>query len=373
MLSQGGAAAQPSMNVMGMLNTQAPALPQASHQGSNHQGSNYGGGSGIGQSIIKQLVGDFFQDRQDKKTAENDKINTALTVDYISKAPPNQTPMERALYLLGAPTEEARKWGGEGMAEILKNQINPKNVQTLEGGSVGDSSLLQQYGVGPGGVWAPLNIPPRKSSAGVEINMGDKLPPPGVGYRWNKEGTEQTIIPGGAADPVNKGLTEDQGKTSQNLELLNRSKESLLSVLSTRNMDIKSNMKDYAGSTLVNTDIPVLKDIGKSMESDNQQIFDQAAAGIKTAVVHMLSGAGFSNTEIETKVKAVVPVWGESEAAIKAKFDAIEGLAKSGAARSRNKTTAPAAPPPPPKVGEVMDGYMYIGGDPAKQENWRLQ
>jgi hypothetical protein len=172
------------------------------------------------------------------------------------------------------------------------------------------------------------------------------------------------------ARPTN--ITEDQGKSSMNLGELTTGLGTMREVLKSKTMDPNVAKKDYIGSTLVDTNIPVLRDLGKSLESSSQQAFDQAKAQIQTGVVHLLSGQGFTGAELETKVKAYVPVWGEKPDTIAKKLDAIEQMAKQGARRA-GSLSAPTLDLPPPTPGMTMNGFVFIGGDPSKQENWRPQ
>jgi hypothetical protein len=120
MLSQGASAAQPNMNVASVMNQQAAPvqLPQAQNMG-------YGGGSGVGKSIIGELLGEYFTDRKINKALEADAVNNALSTEYLSKLPQGATPMERALYMMKGPTADLRKIGGDSLAEITKAEAKP--------------------------------------------------------------------------------------------------------------------------------------------------------------------------------------------------------------------------------------------------------
>lgn len=69
-------------------------------------------------------------------------------------------------------------------------------------------------------------------------------------------------------------------------------------------------------------------------------------------------------------------VTGAMSSAQKRRMDEIQKRQKSGAGRPSGPPGPVAVPkaaapvPPPPKVGDVVDGFRYKGGDPAKQESW---
>ena len=50
---------------------------------------------------------------------------------------------------------------------------------------------------------------------------------------------------------------------------------------------------------------------------------------------------------------------------------ALRGEVAPAPARSQTAVTTPAAPPPRPRTGEVRDGYIFLGGNPADPARWQ--
>lgn len=64
----------------------------------------------------------------------------------------------------------------------------------------------------------------------------------------------------------------------------------------------------------------------------------------------------------------------KAQAKAKEKFTELIGRERQQSADNTKTNTPPASKPsvpPPPKVGEVVNGYQFLGGDPANQENWK--
>lgn len=76
----------------------------------------------------------------------------------------------------------------------------------------------------------------------------------------------------------------------------------------------------------------------------------------------MLGGLGDQRKELLDMMRVYGPL--AKPRAARTGFNPITG-------RLTNMDTAEPITPPPPRVGEVRDGYRYLGGDPAQQTSWQ--
>lgn len=126
----------------------------------------------------------------------------------------------------------------------------------------------------------------------------------------------------------------------------------------------------------------------ESIQSDKQKRQNQAERNFLTAILRRQSGASISPTEFATGEQQYFPRAGDTAEVLAQKkqnrMQDIESMkAGAGPAWARIKEvplerptpqlggdgTAIAAPSEP-KVGEVQDGYEYLGGDPADPKSW---
>jgi hypothetical protein len=106
------------------------------------------------------------------------------------------------------------------------------------------------------------------------------------------------------------------------------------------------NAQDYIGSVLSDTNIPGIKTFGKSIQSDNQQLFSQAQQQAKINIIHALTGGGYSAQEAEDKADAYIPQWGEGKKAWQAKKDALAlEINALGSSSGRPDLQTPSSPP----------------------------
>ena len=111
---------------------------------------------------------------------------------------------------------------------------------------------------------------------------------------------------------------------------------------------------------------------------------NQAETNFLTAVLRKESGAAISPEEFKMGEANYFPRVGDTPKVLEqkrqARLQAIEGLkAAAGPAWEQVKSApisqqkAPTKPQTGPKPGDVIDGYVFKGGDPADQNNWVKQ
>ena len=186
-LSQGGSAGQ------------APALPAMSRQG-----------SGFGSAILRQFVSDKMSKHQAESDAEEAAKLRAASLQQLRDMDANQnlTSQQKMMAMAQNIDPHVAQSGLSGYVSSLTPK-DQKNLQFEDIGVKGSANLIQKVRVNSDGSYTPFGDP-RTQSSGVQVHVGDKLPTPSSGYMWNKEGTLQTYIPGGPADPTVKALPEKQ-------------------------------------------------------------------------------------------------------------------------------------------------------------------
>ena len=372
MLSQGNQVSTPDMS--GILNAQAPQIQMP-------EMPTYQGGSGLGKSIIGSLLGEWFDERKATKEATMADEQRKQDIAYLESIGGITDPKERAMALMQSRIRAAADAGKDITVDQFK-QPDTEKVKIVEMGVPGHPDLRQQaYYDAATKQLTPIGNPWRPS-AGVVVNTGDgTMMRPATDEQKTQWGID-TRVPAtfnaktGEVVAKPTGITEDQGKAGMNVVGLKGAMDSMREVLKTKSMNPNQNKQDYAGDVLQSTGIPIVEDIGNAMKSTDQQKFDQSKSQLITSVVHLLSGQGFSNVEIEEKLKAFIPIWGEDPSVTEQKFKALEEQAKAGTQRAGSAIPADKSPKldlPPAQPGMVMDGYMFMGGDPAKKENWRKQ
>jgi hypothetical protein len=119
----------------------------------------------------------------------------------------------------------------------------------------------------------------------------------------------------------------------------------------------------------------------RGMQSDEFQQAQQSALEFLQAVLRKDTGAAITKEETEQYGKVYLPQPGDSEAVLEQKrqsrrraVDAIQAGLPPDAILKKEQTLSQGADdtePDVPKVGDVQDGYEYIGGDPANEKSWK--
>ena len=118
--------------------------------------------------------------------------------------------------------------------------------------------------------------------------------------------------------------------------------------------------------------VPFAGDIlERGVQSAPRQQYVNAASSLSEAVLRAATGAGVNADEAAQKVRELTPQIGDKPETIQQKMVMAENYLRALEARAGAAAIdSPGAAPQPPNVGEVKNGYRYIGGDPAQQMSW---
>lgn len=283
-----------------------------------------------------------FQDVTQQRAWLQNKISGAMTFDQRLKMA-DQAIQEKA----------ASEFGGWHPA--LGPDNKPGIFQSNKAGEV-----RQVPGLRP--------VPP---AAAVQVNMGEKLPP---GWRQDPENPGAwRPIPGGPHDTKSKDkpLTEAQGN-ALGFGIRAREADAIMSGLESKGVN---------PGTIANKVADAVPVVGNYAKSPDIQAIEQAQRNFVTAVLRKESGAAISAGEFDTEAKKYFPQPGDSEKVRQQKANArktaIEVL-QVQAGRDLPEVVKPVKPvkaeasvPPKPKLGAVVDGYVFLGGDPANPKSWK--
>ncbi|WDI91921.1 hypothetical protein [Xanthomonas campestris] len=192
---------------------------------------------------------------------------------------------------------------------------------------------------------------------------------PPAGYRWNAAGTDVEPIPG--APQTTAVGSEDERKAAGWYGQATRALANM-----------RAAVDDDAGADtpgIVETYSPI-KELANRTRSPARQRYENASSSLAEALLRAATGAGVNESEARQKIAEVTPQRGDSQALKDQKIAAAEGYlsdlqARAGRALRPGQAAAPAPQqfPNAPRVGSSMDGYIYVGGDPASQASWRKQ
>lgn len=287
------------------------------------------------QEYMKQLLGTPGQERipTPYKDARNAVPGTGMLGGKMSI-------QDLAAGLIGSPDEAAQGAGFQMFQDMAKPHVRTQpTIHSM--GAPGKDGYKVNFYLDDNNKPVPVGEP-YKEGAGVTINTGDTgkmmepastadkaawgIPNDVPATRNNKTGEVQ-------AHP--KAVTEDQAKSGMFYGSLNRAINNMDSVMKNGNTtDIESHIKDFVGDTIGSIPIGVTQNIGNAMKSGNRQLFDQARAEAITAVVHSMSGSGFTAEEQQLKANMMVPRWGDRPEAIAAKLSTMKGIESDLAKRA---------------------------------------
>jgi len=307
---------------------QAPALPAMGHQG-----------SGLGSAILKQFVGDkMAQHKADSDATEAAKVRAASLQQLRDmEANPDMTSQQKMMAMAQNIDPNVAQSGLSGYVSSLTPK-DPKNLQFEDIGVEGTPGLIQKVRVNPDGSYTPFGVP-RQQGGGVNVNIADKFEnfKAQEDYKAVKD-LEKEQRRNALEDPSRKldmiskqaqidSITQDQGQANTYAKSLKSADEKIAQVLGRMSISPVKNPTGFAIDVMSN--IPGFKAIGKSIQSDDQQILVQQAKVIKANVIHALTGGGYSLQESEEKSDAYIPQWGDSASTVAQKASDRDVLMQS--------------------------------------------
>jgi hypothetical protein len=243
----------------------------------------------------------------------------------------------------------------------------------------------------------------RTTKEGFNINLGS--PVAGLNeqgepvfFQPSKTGGVPSIVPNIRPIQEPKPPTEEQSKARTFFKRM----EGSTKVFNQPAVDAKGNpildangnpltIEQVAGKPEIGAEIagaiPLIGGVAqRGAESTNRQLYRQAQENWVTANLRKESGAVIGEQEFDREIKKYFPQIGEGPEVIAQKAEsrriAEEGM-KSNANFPTQKTTEPEQTAQPTqkaqpkqtsakglKVGQVVNGFKYLGGDPNNQNSW---
>lgn len=176
-----------------------------------------------------------------------------------------------------------------------------------------------------------------------EITGPDGLP---VLVQQDKQGA---IKPVAGYSPKGMGatkLTEDQGKATGWLSQATNAFENMKAATATNPGAAKPGIADAVGM------IPWLGAAGNGLRSGDRQKYMQASSSMSEALLRAATGAGVNESEAKQKISELTPQFGDTDAVIQQKMDAIPVYIESLKVR---------AGPGAKQVPEIMERAKPIG------------
>jgi hypothetical protein len=123
-------------------------------------------------------------------------------------------------------------------------------------------------------------------------------------------------------------MTEDQAKATGWLVQAQQAYNNLSRVAFDDKGNIRSAAKPGAADALASLPFG-LSAVGNSLRSEDRQKFVQSASSLSEALLRAATGAGVNRDEAAQKIAELTPQFGDSEAVIRQKFDAIPSYLQS--------------------------------------------
>ena len=236
-----------------------------------------------------------------------------------------------------------------------------------------------------------------KKDAAMQLNLGS--PVAGLDAQGNpvffqpsKTGGVPSIVPNIRPIQEPKPPTEEQSKARTFFKRM----EGSTKVFNQPAVDAKGNpildangnpltIEQVAGKPEIGAEIagalPIIGKVAKrGAETSNRQLYRQAQENWVTANLRKESGAVIGAEEMQKEIEKYFPQINEGPEVIAQKAEsrriAEEGM-KSNANFPAEKTTEPAQKAQPKqtsakglKIGQVVNGFKYLGGDPNNQNSW---
>jgi hypothetical protein len=176
-------------------------------------------------------------------------------------------------------------------------------------------------------------------------------------------GGGMTVDPETGAVTVPTGKTNDVMRTASGFVSRMGAAEKLLG-------DYSPTTRDYIAATEVMTSGPVMASMANKVLSEPGQRYYQAASDWVRAKLRKESGAVIGPEEMQQEIKTYFPVPGDSAAVVAHKKQARAQATEALKTQAAGAFTPEAPDASAPKAGDNVKGYIFIGGDPAKKENW---
>jgi hypothetical protein len=171
------------------------------------------------------------------------------------------------------------------------------------------------------------------------------------------------VLPKGSTPKV----TEDQAKAAAWTAQIDNAANVIYEVIEKDPAVLEMSLPEYLRGK-----IPVVgEDVANVYRSPDRQRFVNAAQAAAEAALRAATGAGVNNQEQRQKIAELTPQLGDSVEVIKDKLNSLKMYAEALRQRAGPAIKPKVEGEPAPKVGAIIDGHRYIGGDPASALAWK--
>jgi hypothetical protein len=377
MLTQNNQAApQSDMSAM-VMNSRAPQLQMP-------EMPQYQGGSGLGKGIISSLLGEWFDERKYAKEtdrAEAEKVRQAEELKQIFGS--GKTGKDLYYELAKARSPVANKIAEKGL-----EPLDPEKTKVVEVGVEGQPGMRQQAIVDPiNKTVIPIGTP-WKPSSGVTVNTGNMdniIKDTEANNMVDAQGNAVKIPVGmtrkeAAEKGYNYGKPPTQAEVKADVSF-----ETTTGLLN----DIKTARKEGASVTGLGGVVQNFRSGNDPLGAVANEALNRAGikidpknAGLMSKVknfgnyaLQVMRGAQVGPAEQELFQKAL-PTEGQPDEVFDANMATAEkifndAMAKTQQSSSRTGSKTLSLDLPPPVPGMELGGFIFMGGDPTKQESWR--
>ena len=338
-------------------------------------------GSGIGKSLVAQYLQDYMEGRKTDKAAKQRAEIIAQENPGLKDAKGS----ELAFKLLSSQLPERQQ---HGMSLLEKLNIpDPDKVKIFEAGVEGKPTMRQQYRfdfasnspvpIGP--AWQP--------QAGVNVNLGNPEAPLSqfeMEHMVDSQGNPVAKIPLGMkrGEAASKGMaigktpTETEAKTAGST-MASEDMAARIRALRSKGESISGlpgAIVNYrTGGDLIPSAVNAsLEGLGYKVPKGSIELIS-LSKNLSNQLLQAMRGAQVGPQEQEAFEKSL-PVAGQPEELFDTNLETtMRNLKMLNERKSQARGYEQGLIATPPAVGTVMDGYIFKGGDPSKQENWSKQ